>query len=153
MMPAPVVEQTGVVETQVRRLILALFCLGALGTGVELIALRHYEDQWQLVPLFVLSVALLSAALQAFVGSPSSLRMLRTICLAMMAAGAAGIAFHYHGNMEFQLESNPGLAGWALFAKIVHAKAPPALAPGAMAQLGLLGLIYCFRHPLSRRTK
>jgi hypothetical protein len=152
MMPAPVVEKTGSVETQMRRLVLALFCFGALGTGVELIALRHFEDQWQLVPLFVLSVALLSAGLQAFAGSPATLRMMRMVCLAMMVAGAAGIAFHYHGNMEFQLETYPDLAGWALFAKIVRSKAPPALAPGVMAQLGLLGLIYCFRHPLSRRA-
>jgi hypothetical protein len=153
MMPDPVVAKTSAVETQLRRLVLALFCFGALGTGVELIALRHYEEQWQLVPLFVLSVALLSAALQAFAGSPATLRMLRTVCVTMMVAGAAGIAFHYHGNMEFQLETNPSLAGWALFSRIVRAKAPPALAPGVMAQLGLLGLIYCFRHPLSRRAK
>lgn len=153
MMPAPVVEKTGTVEAQLRRLVLALFCVGSLGTGVELVAIGHYEDQWQVLPLFVLSVALLSAALQAFVGNPVSLRMLRTVCVVMMIAGAAGIVLHYRGNLEFQLETNPNLAGWALFAKIVHAKVPPALAPGVVAQLGLLGLIYCFRHPLARRVK
>ena len=35
----------------------------------------------------------------------------------------------------------------ALFWKAMAAKTPPALAPGAMTQLGLLGLAYAFRHP------
>ena len=146
------VETTGAVETRLRRLVLALFCFGSLGMGVELFALGHYEDQWQLVPLLVLSIALVSALLQATVGNRASLLMMKTVCVAMMVAGVAGIILHYRGNLEFQIEINPDLAGWDLFSRIVHAKAPPALAPGVMAQLGLLGLIYCFRHPLSRRA-
>jgi hypothetical protein len=36
----------------------------------------------------------------------------------------------------------------------VMSGAAPALAPGAMVQLGLLGLIYTFRHPaLIQRSK
>ena len=141
------------VETQLRRFVLALFCLGTLGIGVELVALEHYEDQWQLVPLFVLSASLVSAVLQLTVGGPMALRLLRVVSVAMMAAGVAGIVLHYRGSLEFQLETYPDLASWDLFVKVVHAKVPPALAPGAMAQLGLLGLIYCFRHPRSRRSK
>jgi hypothetical protein len=34
-----------------------------------------------------------------------------------------------------------------LFVKVVTAKAPPALAPGVMVQLGLLGLVYTYKHP------
>ena len=153
MIPGPTVspmDNHSAVETQLRRFLLALFSFGVAGTFVELIALGHYEDQWQFVPLFVLPVALVSAALQAFAAGRTSLRMLRTVALVMMAAGVAGIILHYRGNLEFQLETNPDLVGWALFSRIVHAKVPPALAPGVMAQLGLLGLIYCFRHPLSR---
>jgi hypothetical protein len=155
MMPGPTVspmDNRSGVETQLRRFLLALFSFGAAGTFVELIALGHYEDQWQFVPLFVLSVALVSAALQAFAAGRTSLRMLQTVALVMIAAGVAGIILHYRGNLEFQLETSPDLSGWSLFTRIVHAKVPPALAPGVMAQLGLLGLIYCFRHPLSRRA-
>jgi hypothetical protein len=155
MIPGPTVNsennRSGV-EPQLRRFLLALFSLGVAGLFVELVALGHYEDQWQLVPLFALSVALVSAALQAFAAGRTSLRMLQVAALVMMAAGIAGIILHYRGNLEFQLETNPDLGGWDLFARIVHAKVPPALAPGVMAQLGLLGLIYCFRHPLSRRA-
>ena len=68
----------------------------------------------------------------------------------VMVAGAIGITLHYQGNVEFQLEVHPELSGWALFANVLHAKAPPALAPGVMAQLGFLGLIYTVKHPALR---
>jgi hypothetical protein len=57
------------------------------------------------------------------------------------------VFLHYQGNVEFQMEIDPTQHGSELFWKVMRAKAPPALAPGLMAQLGLLGLIYAFRHP------
>ena len=64
-----------------------------------------------------------------------------------VAAGDAGVLLHYNGNREFQTEMDPSLSGWPLFVKVVTAKAPPALAPGPWWQLGLLGLLYTYRHP------
>jgi hypothetical protein len=61
------------------------------------------------------------------------------------------MALHFRGNMEFQLDIDPSLGGWALVSKVIRAKAPPAMAPAAMAQLGLLGLVYCHRHPALAR--
>jgi hypothetical protein len=54
---------------------------------------------------------------------------------------------HLQANTEFQLEMDPTLRGWALLKKSIVVKAPPALAPGVMMQLGLIGLAYTFRHP------
>ena len=54
---------------------------------------------------------------------------------------------HFQVNMEFQLEMDPSLKGLDLYRKAILAKAPPALAPGAMIQLGLVGLAYTFRGP------
>jgi hypothetical protein len=54
---------------------------------------------------------------------------------------------HLRANMEFQLEMDATLKGLDLFKKSIVAKAPPALAPGSMAQLGLIGLAYTFKHP------
>jgi hypothetical protein len=54
---------------------------------------------------------------------------------------------HFQVNMEFQIEMDPALSGWPLFQKAILAKTPPALAPGSMIQLGLIGLAYTFRHP------
>ena len=64
-----------------------------------------------------------------------------------MISGAVGMYLHFQVNMEFQLEMDPALTGMSLFRKAILAKAPPALAPGVMTQLGLIGLAYTFRHP------
>jgi hypothetical protein len=69
----------------------------------------------------------------------------------LVVGGAAGVVLHYRGSLEFQREMDPTQSGWELFTKVMHAKAPPTLAPGAMAQLGLVGLVYTFRHPAARR--
>ncbi len=42
---------------------------------------------------------------------------------------------------------DPALSGSALWWKVLRAKAPPALAPGTMVQLGLIGLAYSYRQP------
>jgi len=63
-----------------------------------------------------------------------------------VAAGAAGVYFHYRANVEFQLESDPSLRGRALVWRVLQAKVPPVLAPGVMIQFGLLGLAYTYRY-------
>jgi hypothetical protein len=70
-----------------------------------------------------------------------------------LLSGVVGMVLHFQVNMEFQLEMDPALSGMALYQKSILAKTPPALAPGAMIQLGLIGLAYTFRHPaLPRRS-
>ena len=58
----------------------------------------------------------------------------------------AGFVLHFKGNLEFELERDSGLAGIALVWKVLRG-ATPALAPGALVQLGLLGLVFTHRHP------
>lgn len=135
------------VELQLRRFVMALLIVGLLAVLVELLALGHYEDSWQFVPLILIVLALANIAWSLASGSAASVRVLRTTMVVLILVGGLGIALHYRGNVEFQTEIDPSITGWALFFKVIHAKAPPALAPGAMAQLGLLGLIYAFRHP------
>jgi hypothetical protein len=140
------------VLTSLRRFLLALLVLGLAGIGAELVALRHYEDSWQLVPLVLIALAFAVIGWHVLDGGAATVRMLRLVMLFFLVAGIAGIVLHYRGNLEFQLEIDPSQDRWTLFTKVIRAKAPPALAPGAMAQLGLLGLVYAFRHPaLGRR--
>jgi hypothetical protein len=68
-----------------------------------------------------------------------------------LLSGVVGMALHFQVNMEFQREMDPALTGLALFQKSILAKTPPALAPGAMIQLGLIGLAYTFRHPANAK--
>ena len=64
-------------------------------------------------------------------------------------AGVVGVVQHYLGNAEFERESDPTLEGLTLFWTAVRG-ATPALAPGAMAQLGVVGLLFAWRHPALR---
>jgi hypothetical protein len=136
----------------VRRFLLAIIVLGLVGTGAELILLAHYEDSAQLVPLFFIALTLIVIATHVTIGGAGSILLLRVMMGFLLAAGALGVVFHYQGSMEFQLEMDPTMSGWTLFMKVLHAKAPPTLAPGVMAQLGLLGLVYTYRHPAVRSS-
>ncbi len=136
-----------------RAFILVLLTLGLAGVLAELVALQHFEDSWQLAPIVLIGLAVAAIVWYLVGGGAPSLRLLQATMVLCIAAGVAGIVLHYRGNLEFQLEIDPSQAGWALVKKVLQAKAPPALAPAAMAQLGLLGLAYVFRHPaLGRRS-
>jgi hypothetical protein len=128
----------------VRQIILAVLLVGMIGTLTELVLLAHYEDVAQLIPLALLALALLVLIWQLSLPSPWSVRTFQATMLLFIAAGFAGIVFHYQGSKEFQLETDPSLSGMSLFWKVVQAKAPPTLAPALMVQLGILGLAYVF---------
>ena len=124
-----------------------------MGTAAELLLLSHDEGALQLIPLVLIAVGLLVIFWHLLFVSPTSLRALRVSMLAFILAGAVGIGLHYRGSAEFQTEVDPTLGRFALFKKVMTSKAPPALAPGIMAQLGLLGLAYTYRHPAYSREK
>jgi hypothetical protein len=67
--------------------------------------------------------------------------------VAAIVSAGIGFVLHYRANAEFQLDIDPSARGPALWMKVLRAKAPPALAPGVLAHLGLLGLAYTDRHP------
>jgi len=128
-----------------RRFLLVILTIGMAGTVVELLLLKHDEDAIQLVPLVLLGAGLASVAWHAVRPGTASARVVRMVMIAFVAAGLAGVYYHYRANVEFQLETDPSLAGAALLWKVLAAKAPPALAPGVMIQFGLLGLTYTYR--------
>jgi hypothetical protein len=125
----------------VRRLLLALLLFGMAGTTAELWLMDHFEDWKQLLPFAAMGLSAFTLLWFGFARSAGATRSFRVCMLLLMLAGATGTILHYRANMEFQLEMDPSLSGVALMRKVLHAKAPPALAPGNMALLGLLGLI------------
>ena len=133
-----------------RRFLLAIFLLGMAGISAELLLMGHYEDFYQQIPLGL--AALSVAAVGGVVLKPgrATVNLFRLIMALLIVSGAIGAVLHFQVNMEFQLEMDPSLQGVNLYRKAILAKTPPALAPGAMIQLGLIGLAYTFRH-LARR--
>ena len=129
-----------------RKMLLAVFLLGALGTGTELVLLEHYGELAQLVPLGMILIGLVVLAMWFVSKVPAILRVFQVSMLLFVLAGVVGIYLHYDSNVEFELEMNPAAAGWSLIWASLSG-AMPALAPGTMVQLGLVGLLYTFRHP------
>lgn len=132
---------------RVRTLLLAVVSVGALGTLTDLLLLAHYEDAFQLIPTVLLVVCLLAIAGHAGRPSATTVRVLQGTMMLLLAAGTAGVAFHFNGAAEFQLEIDPSLSRSALFAKVIRVHSPPLLAPASLVQLALVGLIHTYQHP------
>ena len=98
------------------------------------------------MPLVLLDSGLVLAAVLVRSRGAIVLRLFRLTMLAFVLGGIAGFWFHINGNMEFELEMNSRLTGWALVSRTASG-ALPVLAPGALIQLGLIGLLYTHRHP------
>lgn len=133
----------------VRRGLAAVFLFGVVGTGIELVLLEHTEDLKQWIPLGLFVVGFLLFLPLLLRPSAGLLRAFALCMVAFVASGAVGTWLHYAGNVEFELERTPELTGLALF-EAAMGGATPALAPGTMIQLGLIGLLYTFRHPARR---
>jgi hypothetical protein len=147
-----------VILTALRRILLIIFLLGALGAGAELLLLGHTEDRWQWTPLLLFALSLVALIGHAAFRRAATVRVFQTTMILFVISGFVGLALHYQGKVEFKLETNPDLAGLELFWETIKgATVPPILAPGLMIQLGLLGLAWTYRHPalarLDRKTE
>lgn len=140
------------IAATLRAFLLALLLISMTGTAAELLLIGHTEDPWQWTPLALLALCIVVLAWVAASRSAASLRALQAVMLLFIAAGVAGLVLHLQAKIEFQREVNPSLAGMALYRKALESVAPPALAPGMMIQLGLLGLAYAWRHPALSRS-
>jgi hypothetical protein len=133
----------------VRRLLIGLVLLGTLGLIAELLLMEHFDGWQMLIPLVVLGLGLVVSALAALRPTPPVVRIFQGLMGAFILAGLVGLWLHYRGNEAFELEIAPATAGTALIWKAMRG-AVPTLAPGALVQLGLLGLIWAYDHPATR---
>lgn len=137
----------------IRRILFAVLLVGIVGILAELFLLEHTEGFWQQVPLYMLTAGLAVLAWHAIDRRAASVRAVQGTMLLFVASGAIGALMHYNGNAEFELEMDAASRGFNLFREAMMG-ATPALAPGVLIQLGLIGLAYSFRHPAlaSRRA-
>ena|SRR5687767_4835255 len=103
-----------------RKVLLAIFVFSVIGIGAELLLLGHTAGGYQKIPLVLLLMSLFVLAWSALDRGPASHRAFQITMMLFLAAGAAGIWLH--AQADFQVD-------------------PPALAPGMMIQLGVLGLL------------
>lgn len=133
--------------SSLRRVVLAVFLLGVVGTGAELLLLDHTEDYRQLVPLGLFGLSLLILASLVLYRRAWCIRFFRGLMVAFVASGFVGLYLHINANVEFELEMYPSMEGIELAWESLRG-AIPALAPGTMVYLGLLGFGFTLRHPL-----
>lgn len=129
-----------------RRLLAAILVLGLIGTGTELLLLGHTETWQQWVPLVLIGASLAVLGWHGLSVGSASLLVMRGVMALCVLGGLAGVVLHYQGNAEFAAETYPSIGGFELFTRAMTG-ATPALAPGTLVELGLLGLAYTFRHP------
>lgn len=125
---------------RVQRLLLIVLLLGIVGTGTELLLIGHTEEALQVIPLVVLGVALASVAGLWLRPTRRTVQQFRVVMGLFIVAGALGVILHYRGNAEFELEMRPSMGGLDLIWNSLTG-ATPALAPGSMIPLGLIGMI------------
>jgi hypothetical protein len=135
-----------------RRFVLASLIFGICGVLAELILLGPYEDWRQWLPLVLLGGGL-PVALRVLVRpGRRSVGLLRALAVLWAPTGLLGVYFHYTGNLEFERERDASVAGFHLITESLTG-AFPALAPGTMVLLGLLGLAVTTGHPALEREK
>ncbi len=131
-------------------MILLLLILAFAGTAAELVLLGHYEDLKQWAPLATMGLGLVATLACLIRPGGGTVRLLRVAMGVLVVTALVGIWLHYQSNAEFELEMVPGRQGWDLVKEALTG-AMPALAPGALIQMGLLGLIATYRHPALTR--
>jgi hypothetical protein len=89
------------------------------------------------------------AVLSAWRPSPGNIAAFRAVMALFIVSGCVGVVQHFLGNIDYARDSNPSLAGLELY-KEALVGATPALAPGTMVQLGLVGLLFAYRHPAAK---
>jgi hypothetical protein len=129
-----------------RRFLLWLFLIGLGGAGAELFLLGHYEDRRQWAPLLLMASSLAILGWRGLSQARVSLRAFQVAMLLCIVSGFFGLWFHYQANVEFEMEMYPSLKGLNLFWEALQG-ATPALSPGTMVVLGLVGLAFTYRHP------
>lgn len=130
-----------------QRILLLILLFSAGATLVELLLLEHIEEWQQLIPVALLAVAAVAIVILLVTSARWAVQLVRVVLAICFASALLGMYFHYQANVEFVLERHPRMAGMELF-KNAMMGAMPALSPGVMAQLALIGWLATF----SRRS-
>ena len=131
---------------RIRSLLLGLVLLGTSGLLLDLITLEHTDGFAQWVPIPLLVAAILTAVASWLRPSHRTIQLHRAAMAVLLALGVVGLYLHFRGNLLFELEIEPDTRGLGLYWEALRG-AVPSLAPGALIELALLGLVQTYRHP------
>lgn len=153
MTTVPVEPHGGRTELGIlRRALAVIVVVGAAGLTAELLLLEHYESAWQYTPIALLVLTMATGMLALLRPGHGIIRTFQAVMALCIASGIVGVWLHYQGNVEWELERDAAMRGFTLLKEALMG-ATPALAPGAMIQLGLVGLAFAWRHPAVRPAR
>ena len=129
------------------RLLLAIWGFGLIGTTGELLLLEHFDGLLQVIPLAVLAIGFATSIWYVLRPGHASLKAFQVTLGLFAVSGLVGLFLHYRGNVEFERERDPTLHGLQLFWHAITG-ATPALAPGTMVFLALIGVAIMLANPV-----
>ena len=141
----------GQTTNRLRECLLVLYLVGTASMTVDLVLLGHFQNLRQWAPLFALQLGPLTLIWQQIWCTHRATRVFQFVMVLLAATGFAGLWFHSSRNLGFALEIDPSAAARQIVNETLTGPTP-TLAPGALIHLGLLGLLYTYRHPWLRST-
>ena len=121
-----------------------ILVLELAGIQAELLLEGHTETIWQLVPVLAIALSFLALAWMYVDQRAAPVRAWQALMVLFVVSGFAGFGLHGRGKIERQREADPSFSGATFFWEAMKGESPPAMAPGSMIQLGLLGLTYAY---------
>lgn len=135
-----------VIVARLRRFLLAMASLLLLGTLVELLLIKHWDEPLQLVP-FILSAVGLAGVVWAWVKSERGpLLALRGLMIPLALGSLVGVFVHVSSNIEIYTETHANAGTLAVIAAGLGGH-NPLVAPGMLALAGILAAAATYGHP------
>ena len=124
-----------------KQLVLIALLFMTTGMLLELYLLGHYEDNYQLIPLFGIAIALIISVVLNFRASKMIQNLFKLVLILISLSGIYGVYLHLQANFEFEKEIHPTLNNSSLFLESISG-ALPTIAPLSLIVLALIGYTY-----------
>jgi len=143
-----------------RKFVLWLAAASAAGTAVELAMLRHWRGLDQLIPWAMLGIASVAIALVMRRPTRGVLKAARIVGTVVALTALVGVYEHVAANYHDGARSRATAAAWATMSEPARwlaavdgsaGQAPP-VAPGVLAQVGVLLFFATVGHPARERA-
>jgi hypothetical protein len=159
--PAPATTRSSLPTPELlRRSLIGLAAVGAIGTALELGLLRHWSSPLAWIPWISLAVLAVATALVVIRPRPRRVRVARILAAVVAASGVIGVLVHIRENYEAAPLDFHYTATWPttpepirwLLAATDTVGPNPTLAPASLAFVALALLFATLRHPVLEGT-
>ena len=142
-----------------RRSLVALSVLSTVGTGLELLLLRHWDNGLELIPFASIGVLGIAIAILVWAPNRRGVWAARGIATAAAVSGAIGVFIHVRSNYEAAPLDFRYTDSWATTAEPIRwllaatdtVGPSPTLAPAALTFAALALVAATLRHPALAR--